>query len=243
MTSVVEEKAEAFTAGLQDTLLRVFGERASGEVSATLVTDKTRPRMHVRSDNAILLQPRKSAKDLLALEFEFYCAISSSSGHLSVLSSSIAAYVVGGRAPLFKLDSLVDARSVPAAHWNVFAKRDELVQAMRVSGRYAGNKHARALRKSNRLASGKLHFPVGGWRFRPCLEDVIEMLITEFDLRFESGGMEVLAEKRREWRRVQLAAAVSDHPEAASAALSDLGYEIKPPAIAQPERVENTSAI
>jgi hypothetical protein len=26
---------------------------------------------------------------------------------------------------------------------------------------------------------GRLHFPVGGKRFRPCLEDVIEMLVVE----------------------------------------------------------------
>ena len=60
----------------------------------------------------------------------------------------------------------------------------------------------------------RLHFPVGGRRFRPCLEDVVEMLIVE-RLAVGRDGWEQAIEEHRTWfRRIQLKAAVRDDPEA-----------------------------
>ena len=60
----------------------------------------------------------------------------------------------------------------------------------------------------------RLHFPVGGRRFRPCLEDVVEMLIVE-GLAVGRDGWEQAIEEHRTWfRRIQLKAAVRDDPEA-----------------------------
>jgi hypothetical protein len=60
----------------------------------------------------------------------------------------------------------------------------------------------------------RLHFPVGGRRFRPCLEDVVEMLIIE-ELANGRDGWETAIEEHRSWfRRIQLRAAVRDDPDA-----------------------------
>jgi hypothetical protein len=70
----------------------------------------------------------------------------------------------------------------------------------------------------------RLHFPVGGRRYRPTLEDVVEFLITEGmadprDDRWE----DVLRSGREAFQRIQLSAAIRRDPETARAALRDLG--------------------
>lgn len=243
MSRTVEQKADDFTRDLQDTLTRVLGADAASQVVATLNLDGDKPRMHVRSDNAIPLLARKSEATVLLLEFEFWCADSSSSDYLTVQRSEVSVYPPSKPGPLFRLDADTRANAVPAAHWNVYAKRDDIVRAMLISGRYSGKKHAKSLRKSPSSAPGRLHFPVGGWRFRPCLEDVLEMLIAEFDLKREPSAMDVLSEKRGVWRSYQLAAAVWDNTEVAADALREVGYVVQAPDLVRPERTENTRTI
>lgn len=73
-----------------------------------------------------------------------------------------------------------------------------------------------------------LHFPVGGRRFRPSLEDVIEMLVTEGFVEARDGWRDVVEESRRAFQAGQLRAAVRRDPETARAELEALG----PPASA-----------
>ncbi len=67
------------------------------------------------------------------------------------------------------------------------------------------------------------HFPVGGRRYRPILEDVIEFLVLEDLADARSDWREVIQEARDEWERRQLRAAVRRDPEAALAQLSEDG--------------------
>lgn len=59
----------------------------------------------------------------------------------------------------------------------------------------------------------KLHIPVGGKRFRPCIEDVIEFLITERLAEGREGWQKRLEEGRNRYRRTQLLAAMRRHPD------------------------------
>lgn len=60
----------------------------------------------------------------------------------------------------------------------------------------------------------RLHFPVGGKRFRPCLEDLVEMLIVE-GLATGRDGWQAAIEEHRTWfHRIQLKAAVRDDLDA-----------------------------
>jgi hypothetical protein len=75
----------------------------------------------------------------------------------------------------------------------------------------------------------KIHLPVGGRRFRPALEDVLEALIDE---RIVSGSpiwRDVLNESRDEFRRRQLKAAIRREPDVAAAALRALRYTVEEP--------------
>jgi hypothetical protein len=71
-----------------------------------------------------------------------------------------------------------------------------------------------------------LHFPVGGHRFRPCLEDVLGMLVTELRVDHPAGAIESLPEGREVWRRSQLCTVVRDAPDEAIAALEEQGYTV-----------------
>ena len=59
------------------------------------------------------------------------------------------------------------------------------------------------------------HFPVGGRRFRPSLEDVIEFLIIERFAEPVDNWNEELERSRRVWEERQLQAAVRRNPEVA----------------------------
>lgn len=67
----------------------------------------------------------------------------------------------------------------------------------------------------------KLHFPVGGRRFRISLEDVIEFLAVEELVETHDGWRDVVESHREEWERRQIRAAVRRHPDWAREALDD----------------------
>ena len=60
-----------------------------------------------------------------------------------------------------------------------------------------------------------LHFPVGGRRYRPSLEDVIEFLIVENLVDARDGWRDVILSHREVWEERQLRAAVRRFPDAA----------------------------
>jgi hypothetical protein len=76
-----------------------------------------------------------------------------------------------------------------------------------------------------RLAA--FHFPLGGHRFRPCIEDVLQALIAEFDIDTVPGWESALRQGRIEWRRMQALAAVRDCVPDIVALLNDLGYDVQ----------------
>lgn len=75
----------------------------------------------------------------------------------------------------------------------------------------------------------RLHLPVGGRRYRPTLEDIIEFLITEKLAKPLDGWETAINESRDRFRNKQLRAAVRRDPESAIAVLKSLDYTVKPP--------------
>jgi hypothetical protein len=55
------------------------------------------------------------------------------------------------------------------------------------------SRRGRALANNHSVpAMRELHFPVGGPRFRPCLEDVLEMLVVELGVDCSADAREAL---------------------------------------------------
>lgn len=72
----------------------------------------------------------------------------------------------------------------------------------------------------------RLHLPVGGRRFRPTIEDLIEFLTTEKLAESHEGSSYALAESRRGFHERQLRAAVRRSPDVAIAQLERQGFTV-----------------
>ena len=85
--------------------------------------------------------------------------------------------------------------------------------------------------RPNPHAFDLLRLPLGGARFRACLEDFIEFCIDQCGVESISGWQDMVQAGREPWHRTQLAAAVRDCAEEAVQALQQLHYTVIP----QPE--------
>jgi hypothetical protein len=75
----------------------------------------------------------------------------------------------------------------------------------------------------------KMHLPVGprgGRRFRPSLEDVVELLVVEELVEARPKWQDALNATRRPFQELQLKAAVRRNQELAKTALEDEGWTV-----------------
>lgn len=168
---------------------------------------------------------------------------------LAVETSSFAVLALaGGSEPLFRIEFVrAPDAGIPSAHVHVHAHRDAFTHVVD----RCGDKTARARRRRRSIDSGgsvpkivELHFPLGGPRFRPCLEDLMQMLIDELGVDAEPGAAEALAAGRVRWRTMQLAASVRDSPETAAKVLRNHGYTVtEPDSGPAPDRMDKLEAL
>ena len=88
--------------------------------------------------------------------------------------------------------------------------------------------YIQGLNGNNKLRNlSDFHFPVGGRRFRPSLEDFIEFIHSEkLVTTLNSGWQNVLAENRGHWLEIQLKSAVRAQPDVAIKQLTEMGYQV-----------------
>lgn len=220
---------ERFAADLRSTLRGVV----PGTPGTLLVRPTATPLTHqmVQQDPPKGVPLAVDGVVVLRLRASFDCGWDHTGRFLAVRRSSMSVAAEGTDEPLFRYD--YDAGSddkVPAAHLNVHGHRDELVFAMMAAGhRLRGRARTAAVRRGQVPRVSTLHFPLGGHRFRPSFEDVLEMLVREFGLDTRPGWRAAVCAGRARWRAVQLRAAVRDDPAGAAEALGDLGYTVRVP--------------
>jgi hypothetical protein len=116
---------------------------------------------------------------------------------------------------LLSYDYERDKERYTEAHLQVCARHDAFEQYMRELG--------------ERRPLEKIHLPVGGRRFRPSVEDVVEALIAERLVDPKTGWEQVLHETRRVFRQTQIAALVRRNHGTAIQELTRLGYKVVRP--------------
>jgi hypothetical protein len=171
---------------------------------------------------------------VLTLTVEFQCTWDGHMQFLAVHWSRIAVYPQDDIStnPLVRYEYVKDMRSgLPAAHLQVHGTHEALTDTLRAAGvaSVRGRRRVKAVAKGRVPALAELHFPLGGHRFRPCLEDILEVLMEEFGVTpagDRAAALEALADGRETWRRTQVAAAVRDAPDEAIRVLQDLGYDV-----------------
>lgn len=227
------EQTESFAKELTETVRAVAPTAAVFEIS-------TVPgRVVVRQSPETGITLTVGDQPLLVLKVEFDCCWDSSSRFLAIERSSIRVSSPGVGDPLFRVEYLRQPGSsnVARAHLHVHGHRDAITFAMARAGR--GSTKGKTRSRSRLVPRlSELHFPLGGHRFRPCLEDVLTMLIEELGVDHPDGALRHLAEGRARWRRQQLRAATRDSPSHAADVLRALGYTVTPPDPEPPERLD-----
>ena len=136
--------------------------------------------------------------------------------HLAVANSAL--WLRGpDRRPIVRLEFVEDARRFPVCHWQFHGENFELDRVLQT---------ARPDSKAARNLSA-LHYPVGGVRMRPGIEDFLQFLIQECGFESVPGWRKPVEASRADWRIRQTKAMVRDAPRAAAKSLAEhLGVRV-----------------
>lgn len=179
----LEEQAQAFADELSALLMAVF-PGAPG-VAAQISGD----RVVVAPIGDVPLSVGGSR--LTVVEIHVRCRLDSRGRWLAVDQSAYKLRLDADSTPLLRLEYMRDARTAPSAHLQVHAQRGALSHLLSRAGHHAPHDMS------------KLHLPLGGARFRPCLEDLVQLLVSEFGLDALPGWEQAVFDGRARWRRTQ----------------------------------------
>lgn len=235
--STLAAAAKQFADELTQTLRGVLGDEAPRFVAVRSPKSTKRGRLTrvvVRTAHNKPIQLKINGSEALQLTTDFRCQWDHRQTYLAVHKASWAVRPVNVGEPLFRYEFEAGMNNrLPCAHLHVHAHRDEFVFQLFRAEKGRPKSRAAAVHGSKDRALPRLsnlHFPLGGPRMRPALEDVLEFLIEEFHIDTAQDAQEVLNQGRAVWRRRQIGAAVRDAPEEAARVLRELDYEVTPPA-------------
>ena len=157
----------------------------------------------------------KSERGLAELAAIYKLCVDSYGNHLAVEHSSFVLKAKLDRTPIIRWDYDREARNKPSSHVQVTAHRGALSHLLS------------RLEHETPHSIESLHIPMGGERFRPCLEDIVQFLIQDCGFPGETDWKAAVQEGRAKWRRIQARAAVRDSPVEAAAVLKALGYSCR----------------
>jgi len=207
-----------FIVDLDETVNAFTGKKL--EFNATVADNRSISiRLKQEEKKASIIPLYWQGHKVLGLRPVFKCTWDSTDSFLAVESStfSVHAQAKANEEPLFRVEYDRKKNSCPSSHFHVHAHRDEVTHLLGLS-RKLNAENAKKVKKytSDFPKLSKIHFPTGGHRFRPCLEDVLESLRLEFNLDTDNSRWKKHLDKARlEWRKIQAAAVVRDSPEVA----------------------------
>lgn len=223
----LDEKAAEFATKLTQLTRGVLGQDSpsffaltSGDRVRVVPTDADRRNVRI----PITINEEHS----LDLHVEYKCCWDGPGRFLAIDKADLHVYIVGANDPLMRYEYVRSCKEPPGAHLHVQAHRDEMAYLLRLSEK---NKSKPAVKmKQRRLPRlAELHFPVGGHRFRPSLEDVLLMLEREFAIDVADGWRAVVNQHLEEWRLLQVKSVARDAHETAAEVLRELGYTVTAP--------------
>lgn len=214
----IPELVQRFDAELSSSIEAFTGERP--ELEYTQIRDQFVVRLKSTDQDLGIIPLQAQGHVVVGIRLDFKCSIQHDGRVLAIESSSISVlpYARGEREPLFRVEYVRQQSSdLPSSHFHIHAHRDEFTHLQNFAAKLSVEREKKVadyLKKPVTISS--FHFPTGGPRFRPTLEDILEVLRVEFRLDVDKKRWQArLASSRMEWRRQQLAAAVRNWPEEA----------------------------
>ncbi|GAA1263180.1 hypothetical protein GCM10009589_14610 [Arthrobacter pascens] len=216
-----------FVAQLEDTLQSSLNgvERPL----KTVIADNSKIVVTTRDEAGIPLSV--NGEHVLSLKLDYHCVWDSNGEFLAVERSTFYLVMPSITEPLLHYDYLRSPRGdIPCAHFNVHGHRDELIYSMMAAEfKHQAKSRARRVLKGKAPRLSQLHIPTRGHRFRPCLEDLVQMVIFEFGVDTRENWSEAIEYGRMLWKDNQLASAVRDNPGKAAEQLQRMGFSVTPP--------------
>jgi hypothetical protein len=213
----LKDKADAFASELL-TLLnatlpgnhRVSIERRNNSFIVHTASDRGQAVGHVP-----LYAKRGDDKPLASFHLSMSLRPDSTGRYLAVSQSKMILFGID-RTPVVRLEFLDDARKSPCCHWQFHGQNPAFEELLRATRRRKAARHLSAL-----------HFPVGGARMRPGIEDFLQFLIQECGFVAVQGWEDAVRASRTQWRLRQARTIARDAPRAVARSLGEhLGVRV-----------------
>lgn len=209
-----DEQVRVFAEEVADLLERSFPD------APQVLTTQRHGRSWIELDPKLVL--RIGGQAIATIDVAMRCGTDSTRSWLALEKSWIKLTALVDKTPILRWEYERRPKKVPAAHLQVHGHRGALSHLLSRAGHPAPH------------SMEALHLPVGGARFRPALEDVVEFLVADCRFDHREGWREAVVAGRERWRRLQIRSAVRDAPQDAAEALRRLGYQVTPPSAGAP---------
>lgn len=147
--------------------------------------------------------------------------------YLKVMKSNFSLSARADRTPLVRYEFDDAMHTAPVAHWQFHGERGAfshlLGQAQAVG------------REVTPHSLSSLHFPVGGSRLRPGVDDWLEFLVQECAFDADKGWQTHVESSRRRYRTIQARTIARDMQCEAADVLREAGWRVEPPEQGAPE--------
>lgn len=156
-----------------------------------------------------------------SISFEYGLCTNSTGNHLAVERSSFKIQYKAAKkfVPIVRIEYERNARNKPVSHFQVHA--DSVPLGLLLA---RGGQHDKAAQQQD------VHFPMGGHRYRVCAEDMIELMIREFNVEPLEGWEQRVEKGRQDYRAKQEETVIRKNLPKAIKILKELGFNVDPPA-------------
>lgn len=191
-------------------------------IDVTLADGSSRAQMTPRDSDDRGRWPLTEEASLAALQVN-YTLTCNAKGFLTVERSKFGIWIRGPRGkwrPIVRQEYQRDNSTAPQAHVHFHGDSTELGWLLAHNGAECGDEHA-------------FHFPIGGIRFRPTVEDFLLFLEREClwtDWRTKPSSSKRIEQTFADWEEIQAKATARHHPSIVAEALRDEGWAVTPPA-------------
>ncbi|MBN9643830.1 hypothetical protein ACFSSC_00835 [Corynebacterium mendelii] len=162
----------------------------------------------------------KPQSDRLHLKCVYRLCTNSTGNHLAIELSTFKVEFKSVKkfVPVVRFEYDRNARNKPASHFQFHADSVELGLLLARAGRY-----------KTAAQQQDVHFPMGGDRFRVCLEDVIELLVREFCAVPKENWESLVQKGRQKYELQQAETVIRQNLALAIKLLEKSGYVVTPP--------------
>ncbi|MDY5127909.1 hypothetical protein ACRQF6_00850 [Actinotignum sp. GS-2025f] len=159
----------------------------------------------------------------LIVRFDYELFLNPETGSLSVNESTFSV-IRGAKSsePLVRWDYIRSPRSnIPCAHIQIHSHRDEWTHALVLSGTHSRRSRRRIKNEARTPHIADIHFTVGRRWFRPCLEEILLLVIDELGVACAPGAREALNQGIEDWEQIQVRSVVRHNRATALQALEE----------------------